>query len=132
MGKGWRRSLAVMVALTAIAAGCGGDDDGEAEGPPPCETAEGEATTIQVPEDEDTIQEAVNAAPAGSLVLVSPGTYNEAVDVETGILEAIEATGADLLILGTSVRAGSTRLHLGPRVEFLARNAPCPVVIING
>jgi Kef-type K+ transport system membrane component KefB/nucleotide-binding universal stress UspA family protein len=55
----------------------------------------------------------------------------EAVDVETGILEAIEATGADLLILGTSVRAGSTRLHLGPRVEFLARNAPCPVVIIN-
>ncbi len=56
----------------------------------------------------------------------------EAVDVETGILEAIEATGADLLILGTSVRAGSARLHLGPRVEFLARNAPCPVVIING
>ncbi|MGF1668771.1 MAG: cation:proton antiporter [Acidimicrobiia bacterium] len=55
----------------------------------------------------------------------------EAVDVETGILAAVEAAGADLLILGTSVRAGSTRLHLGPRVEFLARNAPCPVVIIN-
>jgi nucleotide-binding universal stress UspA family protein len=56
----------------------------------------------------------------------------EAADVESGILEAIDAAGADLLILGTSVRAGSARLHLGPRVEFLARNAPCPVVIING
>ena len=85
MGTGWRRLLAVMVVLTAIAAGCGGDDGGgdEADGPPPCATAEGDATTINVPEDEDTIQEAVNAAPAGSLVLVSPGTYNEAVDVCT-------------------------------------------------
>lgn len=55
----------------------------------------------------------------------------EAPDVETGILEAIEATGADLLVIGTSVRAGSTRLRLGPRVEYLARNAPCPVVILN-
>jgi Kef-type K+ transport system membrane component KefB/nucleotide-binding universal stress UspA family protein len=55
----------------------------------------------------------------------------EATDVESGILEAIERTGADLLVLGTSVRAGSTRLHLGPRVEYLARHAPCPVVIIN-
>jgi nucleotide-binding universal stress UspA family protein len=55
----------------------------------------------------------------------------EAADVESGILEAIERTGADLLVIGTSVRAGSTRLHLGPRVEYLARHAPCPVVIIN-
>jgi nucleotide-binding universal stress UspA family protein len=55
----------------------------------------------------------------------------EAEDVETGILDAIEEFDADLLVLGTSVRAGSTRLHLGPRVEYLARLAPCPVVILN-
>jgi nucleotide-binding universal stress UspA family protein len=55
----------------------------------------------------------------------------EAEDVETGILEALDETGADLLVLGTSVRAGTTHLHLGPRVEYLTRLAPCPVVILN-
>jgi nucleotide-binding universal stress UspA family protein len=54
-----------------------------------------------------------------------------AVDPETGVLEAVEEFRADLLVLGTSVRAGTARLYLGPRVEFLARHAPCPVVIVN-
>ncbi|MGH8870694.1 MAG: cation:proton antiporter [Acidimicrobiia bacterium] len=55
----------------------------------------------------------------------------EAEEVETGILDAIVELDADLLVLGTSVRAGTTRLHLGPRVEYLTRLAPCPVVILN-
>ncbi|HEU4918080.1 MAG TPA: cation:proton antiporter [Acidimicrobiia bacterium] len=55
----------------------------------------------------------------------------EAEDVETGILEALEEFDADLLVLGTSVRAGTSHLHLGPRVEYLTRLAPCPVVILN-
>ena len=55
----------------------------------------------------------------------------EAPEVEDGVLAAIEQTGADLLVMGTSVRAGTSRLHLGPRVEYLARHAPCPVVILN-
>lgn len=55
----------------------------------------------------------------------------QAVDVEDGIMRAIADTDSDLLVLGTSVRAGTSRLHLGPRVEYLARNAPCPVVILN-
>jgi nucleotide-binding universal stress UspA family protein len=50
---------------------------------------------------------------------------------ETGILAYIEETDPDLLILGTEVRAGTTRLHLGPRVENLVRLAPCPVVVLN-
>ncbi len=55
----------------------------------------------------------------------------EASEVEHGVLRAIDQTGADLVVMGTSVRAGTSRLHLGPRVEYLARHAPCPVVILN-
>lgn len=50
---------------------------------------------------------------------------------ESGILAYIEETEPDLLILGTEVRAGTTRLHLGPGVETLVRTAPCPVVVLN-
>lgn len=52
-------------------------------------------------------------------------------DVETGIMAAIAEFSPDLLILGTEVRAGTTRLHLGPRVDYLVRHAPCPVVVLN-
>ena len=37
----------------------------------------------QRPRDHATIQEAVDAAKPGDLILIAPGTYNEAVDVET-------------------------------------------------
>jgi Kef-type K+ transport system membrane component KefB len=37
----------------------------------------------------------------------------------------------DLIILGTNVRPGSHRLYLGPRVETVIENAPCPVLILN-
>ena len=50
---------------------------------------------------------------------------------EAGIIAYIDEIGPDLLILGTEVRAGTTRLHLGPRVESLVRSAGCPVVVIN-
>lgn len=68
----------------------------------------------------------------GSKLDLETGTeIREAETVEAGILSAIEDLGADLLVLGTNVRAGSTRLHLGPRVEYLVRHAPCPVLILN-
>ncbi|TVS08207.1 MAG: hypothetical protein EA423_02020 [Phycisphaerales bacterium] len=38
------------------------------------------STTINVPADFPTIQEAINAAPNGALIEVAPGTYNEAID----------------------------------------------------
>lgn len=55
----------------------------------------------------------------------------ESVDVELGILTVVREVDADLLILGTSVRSGTRRLHLGPRVENLLTHAPCPVVVLN-
>ena len=55
----------------------------------------------------------------------------EASDVESGVLRAVEEIGADLLVLGTSVRAGTTHLHLGPKVERLLREAPCSVIVLN-
>ena len=51
---------------------------------------------------------------------------------ESGILAYISETDPDLVILGTEVRAGTARLHLGPRVENLVRTAPCPVIVLNG
>ncbi len=45
--------------------------------------ARGKARTIRVPKDEKRIQTAVDRAPPGSLILVSPGVYREAVTVTT-------------------------------------------------
>lgn len=50
---------------------------------------------------------------------------------EQGILSYVAETKPDLMVLGTGVRAGTARLHLGPRVEFLVRHAPCAVIVIN-
>jgi len=37
----------------------------------------------------------------------------------------------DLIILGTEVRADSTRLSLGPKVERLVIESPCSVIVLN-
>jgi Kef-type K+ transport system membrane component KefB len=50
---------------------------------------------------------------------------------EDAILETARRIDADLVVLGTGVRAVSSRLFLGPRVERILSACPCPVVVIN-
>lgn len=52
-------------------------------------------------------------------------------DIGGVILEVARSTQRDLIILGTSVRPGSDRLYLGPRVERILREASCPVLVLN-
>jgi Kef-type K+ transport system membrane component KefB/nucleotide-binding universal stress UspA family protein len=58
-------------------------------------------------------------------------------DVQVGtdpvaiILQVARHYNMDLIILGTDVRPGSSRLFLGPRVERILKSAPCPVIVFN-
>ena len=52
-------------------------------------------------------------------------------NAETTILEFARGRSIDLIVLGTGLRSGSERLFLGPRVERILNNAPCPVVVMN-
>ncbi|HYI62979.1 MAG TPA: right-handed parallel beta-helix repeat-containing protein [Acidimicrobiales bacterium] len=63
-----------------------GDVEAPPPPPPPPDVLDivASGTTIEVPEDHGTIQGAVDAAGEGDLILVAPGTYEEAVQVPRG------------------------------------------------
>jgi nucleotide-binding universal stress UspA family protein len=48
----------------------------------------------------------------------------------TNIIERARRS-VDLIVVGTSVRTGTQRLFLGPKVERLVREAPCSSLILN-
>lgn len=70
------------------------------DAPPETEPAvEGDSDgVLNVPDEFATIQEAVDAAVAGDLVLIAPGVYNEAVDVVTDeiVIRGLEREGVVL------------------------------------
>ena len=77
---GLRKHSVGLVAVTALVAWSGVlATPAMASGDAPASAG---GATIEVPADYGTIQEAVDNAAAGDLILVSPGTYHEAVNVQ--------------------------------------------------
>src|SRR5690554_366706 len=95
-----RRVGAVLAAGLLLLAACGDDDGDTNAGAGGGETAgqDGDYEVREVPGEYETIQAAVDAAEPGDLVLISPGTYNEAVTVETDRL-TIRGLDRDKVIL---------------------------------
>jgi len=116
-----RRILAGALAAVLVLAACGGDTSSsattaapdtttEATQPSDTSTPSGAASTITVPDDFATIQEAVDAAAPGALILVKPGTYSEAVQVQT---DNLTIRGLDR---NTVVLDGKLELENGIRI----------------
>ena len=116
------RLLAAVAASALLFAACGGDEsavtttsaatDSTAA---PDTTAAPETTAaadgvLDVPDEFATIQAAVDAAQPGDLVLIAPGTYNEAVQVET---DQLTIRGVDR---NTTILDGQQKLDNGVRV----------------
>jgi Kef-type K+ transport system membrane component KefB/nucleotide-binding universal stress UspA family protein len=59
-------------------------------------------------------------------------TVRRGTTVEQEILELARSRDYDLLILGTSLKVGTSRLFLGPRVERMISESTCPVILLNG
>ena len=90
-----KRSMSALFGVMLLGTGlvgCGGDDSSSTSAAPSTDVASSEAPStdapatagvINVPADYATIQEAVDAAVEGDLILIAPGTYNEAVQVTT-------------------------------------------------
>lgn len=74
------------------------------EGPPPKAPRPGGPATVAVPKDAPTIQQAVDAALPGDLVLVAPGIYRESVVVATPGIELRGAGRTDVVLDGNGVR----------------------------
>ncbi len=92
-----RRIIAVLAALAIGAAltGCSSSGSTSSGG---SSTTQAGGTTLKVPSQYPTIQKAVDAAKAGNLILVSPGVYNEAVNVTKDNL-VIRGTNRNTVIL---------------------------------
>lgn len=50
---------------------------------------------------------------------------------EAEIVDLADRTDADLIVLGSNMRPISQRAFLGHRVEYVVRNAPCPVAVLS-
>jgi hypothetical protein len=92
-----RRLVAALLAGALALSACGGDDDDTGDEGGGQESG-GDDATLNVPDDYDTIQAAVDAAEPGDLVLIEPGVYEESVSVTTPEL-TIRGTDRNEVIL---------------------------------
>ena len=116
-----RAAIAAVTAMALLITACSDDEPASTDATP---TTELSSATIRVPEDHDTIQAAVDAASPGDLVLIAPGTYEEAVDVETEDLTLRGLDRNDVVLDGGFVLENGIRvLADGVAVENMtARN----------
>ena len=104
-----RGLIVVVAALALLTTACSSSSDHSTSS---ASTAPSAASghTIKVPADQPTIQAAVDAAQSGDLILISPGTYHEAVNVTT---DNLDLRGTDR---NTVVLDGDFKLENGVRV----------------
>ena len=83
-----------------------------------CSTDENKARTLLVPDEFTTIQQAVDEAKPGDLVLISPGTYHESVKIDRDeiVVRGIDRNkviidGRDDLINGFEISADSVAIE---------------------
>lgn len=100
--------IALIIAAALVVSACSSGGSGSDAKAEPGTKASGR--TIAVPADHPSIQGAVDAASPGDLILVSPGVYNESVNITTAGL-TLRGTDRNTVILD-----GEFRLENGVRV----------------
>jgi len=100
--------IAVVLTFAMVLAACSSGSSSQGSSAEPGTKASGH--TIAVPADQPTIQGAVDAAAPGDLILVSPGVYNESVNITTAGL-TLRGTDRNTVILD-----GEFKLENGVRV----------------
>ena len=108
----YRRLLTTLAVAGLVLTACSNDQTivTTTSGAAPDTTAASAGGVLKVPDAYATIQAAVDAAKPGDLVLIAPGTYNEAVQVET---DQLTIRGVDR---NTTVLDGQLKLDNGIRV----------------
>ncbi|WP_120004520.1 right-handed parallel beta-helix repeat-containing protein [Nesterenkonia muleiensis] len=116
------RTLTAIVGVTALTAlsSCSADPDtGDNEGGPQDDSARADAT-VYVPQDAETINDAVDLVEPGGLIVIGPGTYEESVLID---VEDVTVRGEDrneVVIDGGGVRPfGISAIADGVSVENL-------------
>jgi len=88
-----------------------------------------------MPELEEQAKEAQKLVKRAADSLAAAGfrvdTAVEKGDVRLNIIDAATSWGADLIVVGSHGRGGIPRLLLGSVAEYVARHAPCSVLIVR-
>lgn len=77
------------------------------------------AATIDVPADQATIQGAINAASPGDTIIVAPGTYNEAININQAGLTILSSAGRDMTTIENAPGAANPVVRISAPATML-------------